>query len=159
MQRKEFIGKVAEVLRANGSRKTVSFPKHVLHVSDDDGNSKDFTVKKSDRKYLYSADDIDKVLRACFEVIESAMRDGEDVSIHGFGTIGLKYRKARQAGNLCGGEKLEVPERFVPKFVPSRNLKLCAMAYGAKVLGSDMVEEFDGDDDDDVPEWVKNDGA
>ena len=52
MNKIDFIKCVSDVLRTNDIKKPVSIPKQVFHISDDEGNSKDFTVKKTDKLSL-----------------------------------------------------------------------------------------------------------
>ena len=160
MYRRDFVRAVAEVLRVSGARKPVSIPKHVLHVSDDEGNSKDFSIKKADKNMLYTVDDVNKMVDACIDVIERALKAGDDISIHGFGTLGLRYRKARRTKNMLNGDEIEIEARFVPKFIPGKSIKTCARVYSLNAMEA-SINDFDDDDDDDdeIPEWVKNDGA
>ena len=89
------VRRVAEVMRLNNIRKPVIFPKKKLHISDDDGNKKDFFVKSTEKDVMYTVDDIEKIIDATIEVIKEQLKKGEPVAVHGFGTFGLKYRKAR----------------------------------------------------------------
>lgn len=64
MNRTEFIKNVSDELRANDIRKPISIPKQVFHISDDEGNSKDFTIKKIDKTAIYTKDDVDNIINA-----------------------------------------------------------------------------------------------
>lgn len=44
MNRQAFIKNVADLLREKNIKKPISIPKQVFHISDNDGNSKDFTI-------------------------------------------------------------------------------------------------------------------
>ena len=131
MNRMDLVRRVASVLRENDVRKPVSSPKHVFHISDDDGNSKDFVIKKRDRGVIYTADDVDAVLNACQYVIEDALKHGEQITVRGFGTIGLKYRKARATKRLGTDEWITVAARYVPHFEFGNILRKCAKVYEA----------------------------
>ena len=96
---------------------------------------------------------------ACIEVIERALTNGDDISIHGFGTLGLRYRKARRTKDFLNGDDIEIEARFVPKFMPGKGLKTCARVYSLNAMETPIDDFDDDDDDDEVPEWVKNDGA
>lgn len=133
MVRKELIRQIAAVMRDRGLRKQISIPKHVFHISDDEGNNKDFVVKKTDKSVLYTADDIEAVLDACQYVIQEAMKAGDEISIRGFGTLGLKYRKPRIAKNVLDGEPIRMEGHYVPKFVSGNDLKRCAQVYEQSV--------------------------
>ena len=58
MNRNEFVRRVTSVMRENDIRKPVSSPKQVFHISDDEGNSKDFVVRKTDKKVIFTIDDV-----------------------------------------------------------------------------------------------------
>ena len=92
MNKKDLISKTTEVLRNNDIRKPISTPKQVFHISDDEGNQKDFVVRKTDKSVLYNTNDVTAILEACLSVIEDAIKHGEDVSLHGFGTLGVHKR-------------------------------------------------------------------
>ena len=49
MNKRELVSAVTEVLKQNGIKKTIRMPKQKFTISDNEGNSKDFTVKKSDK--------------------------------------------------------------------------------------------------------------
>ncbi|MBP5462526.1 MAG: HU family DNA-binding protein [Lachnospiraceae bacterium] len=95
MNRREFVRRIANVMRENNIRKPVSSPKQVFHISDDEGNKKDFVVKKTDKSVLFTVDDVEAVVDACLYVIEESLKRGVPVCIRGVGSLGLKYRKPR----------------------------------------------------------------
>lgn len=72
MNKKELISRVAEVLRSNNIKKPVSTPKQVFHISDDEGNHKDFVVRKTDKSILYNVNDVGVILEACLSVVEDS---------------------------------------------------------------------------------------
>lgn len=153
MNRKELIRNVAAAMRENNIRKLISSPKQVFHISDDDGNQKDFIVKKSDKGVLYTVDDVEAVLDTCLAVIEEAMRRGEAVSVRGFGTLGLKYRKPR-ATKVPGTEEwVDIESRYIPKFTFGNDLRMCAKVYELSLADKQLdvalpvFDEEGGDDD------------
>lgn len=154
MNKKELAGKVAELLRTNDVRKPVSIRKHTFHVSDDDGNAADFVVKRTDRNVLYTIDDAINIIDACLEVIENAIRTGERVSIHGFGTFGVSYRAARRTKQPGTEDWYDVEERYIPKFSYGNDLRTAAMVYGLNLKDKyngpdyDCFDEEDEDGDD-----------
>ena len=129
MNKKDLISKAAEVLRSNNIRKPVSTPKQVFHISDDEGNQKDFVVKKTDKTVLYNMDDVAAILDACLNVIEEAIKHGEEVTIHGFGTLGVHQRAARTTKHPETGEIVKVNARYVPKFSFGNTLRMAAKVY------------------------------
>lgn len=129
MNRKELVRRIAAVMRDNGIRKPISSPKQVFHISDDEGNTKDFVVKKTDKDVLFTIDDIESMVDTCIYVIEDALKHGDSVSIRGFGALGLHHRKARATKHPTTGEPVEVEARYVPKFVFGNDLRLCAKMF------------------------------
>ncbi len=55
--------------------------------------------------------------------IQSALLDGEEVRIPGFGNFKVTDRKATTARNPRTGETVKVPATKVPKFTPAKGLK------------------------------------
>jgi len=54
--------------------------------------------------------------------VKAALARGEHVELRGFGSLGVRYRKARTAHNPRTGEPIEVSARVVPVFRPSKQL-------------------------------------
>lgn len=138
MNRKELVRRIAGMMRENNVRKPVSLPKQVFHISDDEGNAKDFVVRKTDKSVLFTAEDVEAVVDTCLLVIEEALKRGEPVTIKGFGTLGLKYRKARATKSLETGEWVDVEARYVPKFNFGNDLRRCAKIYELSLLEKDV---------------------
>lgn len=129
MNRRDLTRNAADVLRKNNARKTISIPKQVLHISDDNGTQKDFVVKRADKEVIYTIDDVGIILDALICVIKESLKTGEPVSIQGFGTFGLKYRKPRQTKQFNSEDTITIDGRFVPKFSFGNDLRLCAKIY------------------------------
>jgi nucleoid DNA-binding protein len=146
MNRSELARKITGVLRDNDVRKPISSPRHVFHITDDEGNSKDFVVKKKERGAIYTVDDVNAILDACQYVIEDALRHGDNISVRGFGTLGLKYRKERATKKLGTDEWVRVAARYVPRFEFGNELRKCAMVYEAS-LGDRLPEPQCADED------------
>ncbi|MDP6418181.1 MAG: HU family DNA-binding protein [Candidatus Krumholzibacteria bacterium] len=65
------------------------------------------------------AETVDQFLKS----ISDALADGKHLEIRGFGTFKVKLRKARMARNPRTGDPVPVPERLVPVFKVSKELK------------------------------------
>lgn len=65
----------------------------------------------------------EEVVDFVFDTITSALKNGEEVSISGFGTFLVKSRKARTARNPRTGEIVQVPAMNVPRFRAGKGLK------------------------------------
>ena len=129
MNKKDLIEKVVAVLQANDVRKNIASQKTTLHISDDYGNTSDFVIKKSDSGLLFTNRDVNFIVDALLAVVEDSLKHGEEVSIHGFGSLGVHKRAARQTLHPTTGEPVEVDERYVPKFNFGNTLRMAAKVY------------------------------
>ena len=129
MNRKELVRRIASKMREKNIRKPVPMPKQVLHISDDEGNQKDFILRKSDKNVLFTINDVEAMLDTCLEVIGESIKHGEPVSIHGFGSLGLKYIKERAMKHVGTGEDVVAPARYIPRFSFGNDLRMCAKVY------------------------------
>lgn len=129
MNKRDFVRRVSEVLRDSDIKKPISIPKQVFHISDDEGNSKDFTVKKVDKYAVYTANDISAIMDACLYVIQESLKRGEPISLHGFGVFSLRYRKPRATKNVRDNKEIVIEGRYVPKFTFGNDLRMCAKLY------------------------------
>ena len=69
----------------------------------------------------------EEVLRATLETIMDIVRDGDKVTISGFGTFLLHERGAHQARNPRTGETLQIGAKKLPKFVPGKQFREMAI--------------------------------
>ena len=129
MNKKELISRVNDTLRNNNIRKPISSPKHVFHLSDDEGNHKDFVVKQTDKSVIYNIKDITAILDACLSVVEDAVKRGEDISIHGFGTLSVQRRAARRTKHPDTGKPVEIDAHYIPKFSFGNTLRRAAKLF------------------------------
>jgi DNA-binding protein HU-beta len=67
--------------------------------------------------------DAERVVDTVFTSIENAMKDGDSVSVAGFGIFEAKMRAKREARNPRTGETVTVPAMRVPKFRAAKALK------------------------------------
>ena len=143
MNKKELSSRVAEVLRANNIRKPVSVKKQTFHITDEDGNTADFHIKQQDKNVLYTVDDTANVIDACIAVILDAIKNGEEISIKGFGSLGLHYRAARRTKEPNSGEWCEIEARYIPKFSYGNDLRMAARLY--ELSHAETKQEEGGD--------------
>lgn len=133
MKKKEFIARATAVLRDNDARKRVAAAKHTFHISDDDGNKKDFVVKKAVRGARYNNRDVGLILDAFIEVLLEAMRHGEPIEIRGIGELVMKYRNIGWRKSRATGERIYVEGKYAPRLRIFSELKKCAAVYQAAV--------------------------
>lgn len=130
MNRMEFVHKVTTNLRENNLKKPVRSPKQVFHISDDEGNTKDFVIKAAQRSYIYTEEDVRRVIDAALEELVEALKVGDCVTVNGYGSIGLRYRKERRTKSRQEPhEMIVVPGHHVPKLNAGKYLQVAAKIY------------------------------
>lgn len=67
--------------------------------------------------------DAERAVDTVFNSIEAGMKDGDSISIAGFGIFEAKMRAKREARNPRTGETVSVPAMRVPKFRAAKALK------------------------------------
>jgi integration host factor subunit beta len=65
-----------------------------------------------------------------------ALRKGERVEVRGFGTLCTHTRKARGGRNPKTGAEVNVPEKRVPRFKPSVELRAMVNGYAERTAES-----------------------
>jgi len=58
-----------------------------------------------------------------FDIIKAALKNGDAVSISGFGSFKLVQRKARKGRNPRTGKEIQIPASKAAKFIPGKALK------------------------------------
>ena len=67
------------------------------------------------------AKDADMSVKMILDAMAEALSRGDRIEIRGFGSFALNYRPPRVGRNPKSGDKVEVPEKWVPHFRPARN--------------------------------------
>lgn len=129
MNKRDLVRTVAAKLKEKDVRKHIYSQSKVFHISDDEGNSKDFVIKHSRSDVMFSGEDVEAIIDSLLEVVEETLAKGEDVSIHGFGTFGLKYRKPRSTKIPKTDEWVDIDGRYIPKFSFGNKLRMSAKLY------------------------------
>ncbi len=159
MNKKELIRRITDLIHEKNIRKPVSCPKQVFHISDDYGSTKDFTIKQTDKKVMYTVEDVEVVIDAAILAIENALKRGEDITVFGFGTLKLNYRKARKTKRFGSDEEVSVKARYVPKFTFGNNLRMCAKVYEMSLKDRNKLPlPIYDEDEDSGNDYGDNDG-
>lgn len=148
MNRSSFTKRVTDILRENNVKKPISVKKQVFHISDDEGNSKDFVIKKTDKHAIYTINDVDAIIEACLTAIKECLKQGDYIAFRGIGSLGLKYRKERSTKLMGTDIPVVIAGHYVPKFTFGDDLRLCAKLYELSL--KDRLEEpsfEEGDDE------------
>jgi len=82
----------------------------------------DFIAKLSE-KTGFSKKDSEKALNGFIDVVKDALKNGEKVSLVGFGTFEVAQRNARKGRNPQTGEEITIPACKAPKFKAGKGLK------------------------------------
>ncbi|WP_291995540.1 integration host factor subunit beta [Candidatus Accumulibacter sp. ACC003] len=69
------------------------------------------------------AKDADLSVKMILEAMAEALGKGDRIEIRGFGSFALNYRPPRVGRNPKSGEKVDVPEKWVPHFKAGKELR------------------------------------
>jgi len=78
-------------------------------------------IAKEQNHLVYS--DVDMAVKCMLEHMTQALASGERIEIRGFGSFSLSHRPARKSRNPKTGAIIMTPERYVPHFRPSKELR------------------------------------
>ena len=67
--------------------------------------------------------DVEEFVGAFVETVEEALAGGDKVALIGFGTFGVRDRKARKGINPKTGKSINIPATKVPFFKAGKTLK------------------------------------
>lgn len=80
-------------------------------------------IKRLAAKTRLQASDAQTVVETIFDQIAESLEQGQRVELRGFGTFGLKERRAREGRNPKTGAIVHVPGRKVMFFKAGKELK------------------------------------
>ena len=69
------------------------------------------------------AKDADYAVKMILDAMTDALARGDRIEIRGFGSFALNYRPPRTGRNPKSGEKVQVPEKYVPHFKAGKELR------------------------------------
>lgn len=70
-----------------------------------------------------TAKDAEFAVNAILDAMTTSLVQGRRIEIRGFGSFKINHRPARTGRNPKTGQKVPVPEKFVPHFKPGRELR------------------------------------
>ena len=85
------------------------------------------------------AKDAEFAVKMILDAMSSSLVRGDRIEIRGFGSFALNYRPPRLGRNPKSGEKVQVPEKYVPHFKAGKELR-------ERVDGEEGSDALDGDD-------------
>lgn len=69
------------------------------------------------------AKDADFAVKMILDAMSGALATGDRIEIRGFGSFALNYRPPRTGRNPKSGDKVQVPEKWVPHFKAGKELR------------------------------------
>ncbi|AUN94592.1 integration host factor subunit beta [Pseudazoarcus pumilus] len=69
------------------------------------------------------AKDADCAVKMMLDAMTEALSRGDRIEIRGFGSFALNYRPPRVGRNPKSGERVQVPEKYVPHFKAGKELR------------------------------------
>jgi integration host factor subunit beta len=69
------------------------------------------------------AKDAEYAVKMILDAMTQSLLSGHRIEIRGFGSFGLNYRPPRTGRNPKSGEKVHVPEKYVPHFKAGKELR------------------------------------
>jgi len=70
-----------------------------------------------------AAKDAELSVKMILDAMTDALSRGDRIEIRGFGSFALNYRPPRVGRNPKSGEKVQVPEKYVPHFKAGKELR------------------------------------
>lgn len=150
MNKKELVVAVTHLLEENDVRKHFAPQRAVLHISDDDGNKKDFVVKKDSTDILFNCNDVNQIVDAILEVVKDQLKHGGKINFTGVGVMGVRKSPSKVTRHPATGQLMTIPERYVPTFEFGKELKLAAKLYGLNLEENQDEQEVEQTEDGDL---------
>ncbi|MDR0578220.1 MAG: integration host factor subunit beta [Candidatus Accumulibacter sp.] len=83
----------------------------------------DLIVRLAERFPQLVTKDADFAVKTILDALSAALVKGDRVEIRGFGSFSLNYRPPRVGRNPKSGDKVRVPEKWVPHFKAGKELR------------------------------------
>lgn len=133
MTKAELIDAVYTLLKESNIRKPVAVPKQQFTITDDEGNSRMFTVKRKDREALYTMVDVRNIINMMINVIVDSMQHGIPIYLPRIGTLCVQYREASKVRIPGSRQWADIPAHYVPKMNFSEAMRDAARIYEAYI--------------------------
>ena len=83
----------------------------------------DLIARLAERFPQLVAKDADFAVKMILDAMSEALAKGDRIEIRGFGSFALNYRPPRVGRNPKSGDKVSVPEKWVPHFKAGKELR------------------------------------
>ncbi|MAE73899.1 MAG: DNA-binding protein [Bdellovibrionaceae bacterium] len=81
-------------------------------------------IDKIAKKTGHKKQEIESIIDAALDIIQSTVARGDEVKLVGFGVFDRSQRQARNAVHPKTGDKLKLPETRFPRFRPGKSFKI-----------------------------------
>ena len=88
-----------------------------------DRTKSDLIARLAERFPQLVAKDADFAVKMILDAMSEALAKGDRIEIRGFGSFSLNYRPPRVGRNPKSGDKVSVPEKWVPHFKAGKELR------------------------------------
>ena len=85
----------------------------------------DLVARLAERFPQLVTKDADCAVKMILDTMAEALAKGDRIEIRGFGSFALNYRPPRVGRNPKSGDKVSVPEKWVPHFKAGKELREC----------------------------------
>tara|TARA_X000000368_G_C22437041_1_gene453004 strand:+ start:195 stop:473 length:279 start_codon:yes stop_codon:yes gene_type:complete len=83
----------------------------------------DLIAKLTEKNDFLFQKDVYKIINIFFDTISNALENGDRFELRGFGTFGVKKRKARIGRNPKTGNPVSIPEKNIPFFKMGKGMR------------------------------------
>ena len=83
----------------------------------------DLIARLAERFPQLVAKDADFAVKTILDALSESLLKGDRIEIRGFGSFSLNYRPPRVGRNPKSGDKVSVPEKWVPHFKAGKELR------------------------------------
>ena len=83
----------------------------------------DLIARLAERFPQLVAKDADYAVKMILDALSEALANADRIEIRGFGSFALNYRPPRVGRNPKSGDKVSVPEKWVPHFKAGKELR------------------------------------
>ena len=92
-------------------------------------------------EYRYTKKAATMLVDDFIDIIINNYESGNTVSISGFGTFDMAKRAARSCPNPKTGKQMNIPEHWVPKFIPGRRMRIAIKKWEDSV-NRGLVDDY-----------------
>lgn len=80
-------------------------------------------TRLAERSPQLVAKDAELAVKTILDAMGDSLSNGQRIEIRGFGSFDLNYRPPRLGRNPKSGDKVKVPEKYVPHFKAGKELR------------------------------------